>query len=406
MKRMVILFLFCIALSAPVGVVHSEDWRGFRGTTGSGVSTEKGLPLKWDKKEGIAWKMELPGRGLSSPVVAKGRVFVTCSSGYRENRLHVLCFDAQTGKKLWERQFTSTGSTSCHPKTCMAAPTPVSDGDNVYCLFATGDLAALDRDGVLLWYRSMVGDYPNITNQVGMAASPALSGTTLLLPLENVGDSFAAAIDTRTGRNIWKEQRKRDVNWVTPVVVAEGNRPYAIFQTKSEATAYDVATGKVRWTLNPGEELSGIPSPTAAEGVVLIPGPQSVVLRPPADGRTPDQLWRAGKLTGGYPSPLIYQGKVYGLNTVGLNCLSLKDGSQLWQQRLPGPFAASPIIADGKAYLVNEKGVTTVLSLGVKPEIVAKNELDDTILCTPAVSGGAIYVRSDKWLYRIGKAAK
>src|SRR6185312_9458939 len=100
--------------------------------------------------------------------------------GYRESRLHVLCLDEATGKKLWERQFTSTGSTSCHPKTCMAAPTPVTDGKHVYALFATGDLAALDRDGNLLWYRSLARDYPDMTNQVGMAASPVLAGDTLL----------------------------------------------------------------------------------------------------------------------------------------------------------------------------------------------------------------------------------
>src|SRR5207245_5271792 len=114
------------------------------------------------------------GRRVSSPVVAAGRVYVTACSGYQQRRLHVLCFDAATGTKQWERQFQATGNTFCHPKTCMAAPTPVTDGARVYALFATGDLAALDREGHLLWYRSLVGDYGTITNQVGLAASPVL----------------------------------------------------------------------------------------------------------------------------------------------------------------------------------------------------------------------------------------
>src|SRR5262249_56596500 len=133
--------------------------------------------------------------------------------------LHVLCYDEQTGKKLWARQCPATGNTACHPTTSMAAPTPVSDGKAVYALFATGDLAALDLDGTLLWYRSLVGDYPDVSNQVGMASSPALYRNVLLLPMENAIDSFSAGVDTKTGKNLWRVKRARSINWVTPVRV-------------------------------------------------------------------------------------------------------------------------------------------------------------------------------------------
>src|SRR5262249_53280873 len=143
------------------GLGWAGDWTQFRGPDG-GVAHETGLPVKWGPEQGLRWKAELPGRGGSNPVIASGRGFVTASSGYRQNRLHVLCFDADTGQKLWERQLAATGSTACHPMTCMAAPTPVTDGQHVYALFATADLVALDRDGNLLWYRSLAGDYPTI----------------------------------------------------------------------------------------------------------------------------------------------------------------------------------------------------------------------------------------------------
>src|SRR5262245_4402795 len=168
-------------------VAHAGDWTQFRGNGAAGVSDETGLPSTWSETENIRWKAELPGRGLSNPVIAGGRVYVTACSGQEQARLHVLCFDVRTGKKLWERQFWATGNTGCHPKTNMAAPTPVTDGERVYALFATADLACLDKNGDLLWYRSLVSDYPTLSNQVGMAASPVLCKDVLIVPMENVG---------------------------------------------------------------------------------------------------------------------------------------------------------------------------------------------------------------------------
>src|SRR5579875_3980237 len=155
------ILLSCFALFAPWQEIPiwAGDWPQFRGPGGTAVSEEKGLPVKWSTTENVRWKAELPGRGVSSPVLAGGRVYVSAASTYRERRLHVLCFDAAKGEKLWERQFAATGGTMCHPKTSMAAPTPVTDGRHVYALFATGDLAAFTRDGDLLWYRALQRDY-------------------------------------------------------------------------------------------------------------------------------------------------------------------------------------------------------------------------------------------------------
>src|SRR5262249_45411184 len=154
-------FFLCVINST------AGDWTQFRGPGGAGVSDETGIPTTWSEKENIRWKADLPGRGLSNPVIAGGRVYVTACSGHEQQRLHVLCLDVRNGKKLWERQVWATGNTGCHEKTNMAAPTPATDGERVYALFATADLACFDKNGNLLWYRSLVGDYPTLTNQVG-----------------------------------------------------------------------------------------------------------------------------------------------------------------------------------------------------------------------------------------------
>src|SRR5262245_13588662 len=170
-RKLAIALVVSLLLCAG-GALRSSDWPQFRGPGGSGVSADVNLPARWSATENIRWKADLPGRGVSCPVVASGRVYVTACTAYRERRLDVLCFEASAGKKLWDRELAATGSTTCHAKTSIAGPTPVTDGERVYALFATGDLACLDKNGDLIWYRSLAGDYPHITNQVGMAASP------------------------------------------------------------------------------------------------------------------------------------------------------------------------------------------------------------------------------------------
>ena len=197
----------------------AADWPGFRGD-GTAVSPEPNLPVGFNLAtgEGLRWKAELPARGVSSPAVVGDRVYVTCSDGVKGDRLHVLAFDAGTGKRLWHRQLAATGPTACHPKTCMAAPTPVADATGVYALFATGDLAAFDRDGALRWYRSLPTDYPGLSNQVGMAASPVLAAGRLIVPMDNTVESFVAGLDTATGANVWRQSRPKETGWLTPCV--------------------------------------------------------------------------------------------------------------------------------------------------------------------------------------------
>jgi outer membrane protein assembly factor BamB len=395
MTRLLLSALLFVSASP----LWASDWPQFRGPGGHAVSDETGLPDKWSETENIRWKAELPGRGLSSPVIAGGRVYITASSEYRQRRLHVLCFDASTGAKLWERQLASTASTMCHPKTCMAAPTPVADDEHVYALFATGDLAAFSRDGDLLWYRALRRDYPDITNQVGMAASPVLAGATLLLPLENAGDSFALGVDVKTGRNRWKVPRRRDINWVTPLVIRYQGRTAALFQTAREITAYDVDTGAKLWSYD-GDNLGSVPTPLAVNDLIIVPGTPSVAVRP-SEGGKPEVVWKSSKLAAAYASPLVYKGRIYAMTGIGVTCLDAATGEEIWRERLGHGFSASPVVADGKLYVAKEEGDTSVVQLGDTPKILANNKLEGPLLATPAIANGAIYLRTENRLYCI-----
>jgi outer membrane protein assembly factor BamB len=385
------------------GLAGAGDWTQFRGPMGKGSLEDTGLPVRWSQNENLRWKAELPGRGLSNPVIARGKVYVTASSGVAQDRLHVLCLDVANGRKLWERQFSATGSTLCHPKTCMAAPSPTTDGERIYALFATCDLVCLDAEGNLVWYRSLRHDYPTVSNNVGMASSPVLWEDLLLVQMENAGESFAVGIDKLTGQNRWKIDRNRGINWVTPLVIQSGNQAEVLFQSPQEITAYDPRTGRKRWSYE-GKGLSTTPSPVPGNGTVLVPAGELLALRPGTEQAGPEVLWRSNRVRPATSSALYYQERVYAVNSAGvLNCADAVSGKPLGQERLKGPFSASPVAGDGKLYLVNEEGLTFVVQAGDQPKLLEKNALGETILASPAIADGALFLRSDHHLYCIAE---
>jgi outer membrane protein assembly factor BamB len=381
----------------------AEDVPQFRGTNGSGVSRETGLPVTWSDKDGIRWKVELPGRGLSNPVIAGGKVFVTAATGHQQDRLHVLCYDLATGKKLWHRHIAATGTTLCHPKTNMAAPTPVTDGKHVYAMFATADLVAYDFAGNLVWYRSLVGDYPTVGNNVGMAASPTLWRDSVIVLMENAGESFAVAINTSTGENRWRIERPRIISWVTPLIIKNGQREEVLLQTAAELSAHDPATGKKLWSID-DKKFATTPSPIFGDGMIYTPGEKFFAIRPGSDKAKADIVWQSTKHPTGYTSPLYYQGRLYTLSAAGvLNYSDATTGNHLGALRLEGKYAASPLAADGKLYLVSEEGATTVVDATPQPKILSINQLPEVFLASPVAADGALFLRSDKHLYCIGK---
>lgn len=379
--------------------LHAGDWPRFRGPGGSGVSDETGLPVKWSKTEGFRWKLDLPGKGLSSPVIIGNRLYLTACTGWEQKRLHVLCYDARTGEQRWHRQVAATGPTKCNRVTTMAAPTPVADENRVFTLFGTGDLAAFDKEGHLLWYRSLLKDYPTIGNNMGMAASLALHEDVLFVPMENVGESFHAGIDARTGRNLWRHPRRSRISWTTPIVVSQGGRTEVIFQSPGELNAYDPLSGSKLWSYRGG--FSSQPSPVAGDGIIFAPGGNSAAVRPGATESR--KLWDSRRVASDSASPVLHQGRVYTVGKGGIvACADAKSGEVVWKHRTKGRYFGSLLIAENRLYLVNQEGVTYVLQLGDEPKELSKNELGEKIYSTPAVAHGAIYLRSDSTLYCIG----
>ncbi len=382
----------------------TADWPQFRGPNGNGVADGPAVSAKLDAGS-IAWAADLPGRGLSSPIIVGGRVFVTCSSGPKQNRLHVLCFNAADGKPRWERQFWATGRTMCHDVTSVAAPTPASDGEKVFALFSSNDLVCLDLDGNLIWLRGLTLDYPNASNSLGMSSSLTVAEGVLVAMVENDSESFTAGLDAKTGVNRWKLDRPKMANWTSPSLLrAPGGPTQVLLQSGKGVTAVEILTGRIAWQYNDG--ASTIPSGTVSDGVLYVPSQGITALQPSPDGSSPKQLWRSGQLRPATASPLVLNRHVFTLNDAGvLSCGDVADGKRLWQLRLKGKFSATPVASGGLLFCVNDKGLLQVVDT-TAPEGAVSSELDlgKTILSTPSISQGAIYVRSDAKLWKLGKS--
>lgn len=398
MKTVVSVLGCSLALS-----LAAADWTQFRGPRGDGVSTETRLPTRLEVGS-VSWAIDLPGRGISSPVIVGKRVFVTASSGAKQDRLHVLCYGLEDGKLIWERKFWATGRTMTHEKISGATPSPASDGTRIFAIFSSNDCVALDLDGNLLWFRGLGRDYPNASNSLGMSSSLMVAEGVLVAQVENDSESFTAGLDVKTGLNRWKLERPKKANWTSPVpVTGADGRTLVALQSSKGLAAVDPATGQVVW--NYGEGASTVPSTAVSGGRLYVPSQGLTVLEAPVAGGEPKQVWRSGQLRPGTASPVVVGDRVYTLNDGGiLTCGDAKDGKRLWQLRMKGPFSASPLAAGGHLYCVNEKGLVQVVDPSA-PEgaVVSELDLGQTVIGTPSIAAGSLFVRSDGKLWRIGR---
>ena len=398
--RVTLSVFICLALTFPC---HSADWLRFRGPNGSGIAETTGLPATWDDQtnENISWRADLPGRGLSCPIIVGDRIFLTCCTGFRQDRLHVLCLGTENGDVQWERQIWATGRAMTHPSISTAAPTPVSDGERVYVYFSTNDVACFDLDGNLQWFRGLMLEFPNASNSLGLAASPLVLDGTLVVPIENETQSVALGLDAETGETRWKLDRPKSGNWTSPIAIPLEHGKFAVaLQSSSMLTVHEAASGEELWRYEQG--CSTQPSSVTHQQVVYLPSGGLTALKYTPGAAT--VLWQNARLGASTSTPLVHQDRIFTVSGSILKCAEAETGRILSQLRLKGSFSASPVTADGHIYLFNSDGLGHVVELkGNKLNRIGGGDLAETILSSPAIAGGALYVRSDSHLWKISE---
>lgn len=393
------LISLCLAtfLTAPAA---AADWLGFRGDSTSRASIS--LPAQLDAVNGLAWKTLMPGRGVSGPIIVGDRIYVTCSSGAKEDRLYICCVDAKSGEKLWQREYWATGRTLMHPDSANAAPTPTSDGEAIYAFYSSNDLICVDLNGDLRWARGLSYDYPKSGNDVGMASSPVVVDGVVVCQIDCQGDAFVVGIDAQTGENKWRLEREKVATWNSPVALRRPGKPgLVLLQAPSHLSAHDPATGAEVWRVP--VKCNYIASAVTASDMLFVPlssgGVSALEL---SDDGAPKVLWTTNKLSPNTASPVVRGDRVFTLNRAVLNCGDVVDGAVKWQLRLEGQFWATPIVAGDYIYCFSAEGKAQVVKIGDKKgEIVSTTEFGDRIYGSPAVGNDGLFIRGDKYLFKV-----
>lgn len=401
-------FALSLLLALTSSAVRAEDWPEFRGPTGQGHSSERGLPLEWSESRNIVWKTPVPGRGWSSPVVANGRVWLT--SAVRERggaSLRVLAYDAHTGTEAVNVElFRIRSGDLLNPKNSHASPTPILDGDRVYVHFGAEGTAALTAAGEIVWKARVPYE-----NQHGTGGSPVLYDGLLIFNCDGWDAAFVVALDAGTGKIRWKTNRRvpADQAYTTPLIIRVADRDQLVSVGAYRATAYEPRSGKEIWRVSYRDGFSNVPRPVYGHGLVYIatgfqqPSLMAVRADGTGDVTRTHTAWTQARGAPFTPSPVLVDAVLYMVSDIGIaSALDAQTGTALWQQRLGGNYSASPVSADGRIYFLSEEGVTTVIAPGREFRVLAKNQLDGAALASMAVSGGSLFIRSDTHLYRIG----
>lgn len=419
---------------AIVYTIAAPNWPQWRGPGSTGISDEKNLPVEWAPAKNIAWQTEIPGRGVSSPVVWGDHIFLTSAiegdkveginppvhklggevfrhpdskGADHKHKLLVYSIDRKSGKLLWERlAYEGLVYDEYHKRGSYAAPTPVTDGKLVYFYFGSGGLYAYDFNGKLAW-KADIGKLGSIG--MGPGASPVLDGNRLLLQCdqEEGEGSFVAALDKRTGKQLWRTTRTTGATWSTPVLHKNGNTTVLITSANEATIAYDTNTGKEVWRA-PGLEGNSVPSSVIGHGMVYVnagyPKKNTLALKLGDTGAI-KEAWSYKKGGAYITSPLLYGDYLYLSTDKGiLTCLDAKTGEVKYDNGRPtGPstIVASMVAYDGRIFLTNDEGDTYVVKAGPTFEILGKNSIGEQVLASPAIANGAIYIRGAKHLFCI-----
>jgi len=411
--------LICAVLVWTTARVGAENWPQWRGPLLNGLSHEKNLPVRWSKTEGLAWTLPLPAWSGSTPIVWGDRIFLNVAEG---PSVFLWSIDRTKGGVLWKRPLA--GGNKQIRKQNMSTPSPVTDGTGVWVITGTGVLKAFDFDGRERWARDIQRDYGIFGQLYGYGSSPLLYEDSLYVQVlhgsHTDAPSYLLRINKTDGKTIWRTERRTAAEqespdaYTTPTILRYGNTAEVVVTGADVVTGYDPATGTELWRaegLNPTKDgiFRIIASPFVQDGIIYAPSRERPMLALKAGGRgdvsKTHVIWRF--MNGpDVPMPVTDGTYLYVINDRGIVwCLDAKTGAAIYErQRLtPSTYTGSPVLADGKIYITNEDGVTSVVQAGPKFAILAENDFEEYVLSSPAVSDGQIFIRTDKALYAIGK---
>ncbi len=423
MKNKILLCVCGVFLFITAFGQEQENWTRFRGPNGQGISKAKDLPVQWSAEENIAWKTDIPGNGWSSPIVWNDHIFLTTATEDGKN-CHVIAVDVKTGKILWNKiVFTQKPQQHGHELNSYATSTPVTDGKTVFAVFSGGGFAALDFDGNVRWVNTDLDFY----SHHGMGTSPILYGDLLLLAVNHSNreepkglgftdpwdKSYLLALDKNSGKERWRGMRGMSrIAHATPAVMQVNGKDQIISPAGNVIQGFDPTDGKLIWTVTSDGEPC-VPSAVIGDGLVY----SSTSNRAPIRAVRPDGqgdctathiAWEQSGYTPMMSSYLYVKPFLYTCPDNRICCLDAATGEFLWQIRLKGgQLNPSPIYADGKIYVLSEKGTTTVLKPSGDPkkpaEIIATNQLDGLTRASIAVVGKQLIIRTSDQLWCIGK---
>lgn len=417
--RLVVLFFFV------AGLVRAENWPGWRGPSGDGVSAGKGIPTKWSSTENIAWRIAVPGEGHSSPIVWGDKVFLTSSLTEKNKRI-LLCIDRLSGQTVWQRDVVQSPPETIHRLNSRASGTPATDGKQVYVTFmrAEGDkviapnvgserlitpgkiiVAAYDLDGNEKW-KTNVGDF---VSAHGFNTCPVLFEDSVILNGDHDGDAYLVALDRQSGRERWRTRRENKTrSYVTPIIREIDGITQMILSGSLCVASYDPRNGKRHWIVDgPTEQFV---ASMVYDGKYVFatggyPERHTLAIRPGGKGNVTDThiAWRTTRGAAYVPSPIISGRYLLMVADSGIaSCFEARTGKRHWMERLPGGHSPSPVSADGLVYFVSDRGVTTVIRPSETFAVIAKNELGEPVSASPAISQGQIFLRTHQHLYCIG----
>jgi outer membrane protein assembly factor BamB len=418
MKRLMIAVL----ASAAVATVSADNWPQWRGPALNGVSKETGLPIKWSPTENVAWTLAMPSRSGATPIVWNDTIFLNVATADATGDLELWAVDRQKGQPRWKTPLS--GGNNRQRKQNMSSPSPVTDGSNVWVMTGTGILKAFDFAGKEVWTRDIQKDYGAFGLNWGYASSPLLHQGALYVQvlhgMKTDDPSYVLKIDAKSGKTLWRVERPTEAirespdSYTTPALLQYDKTTEIVITGGDVVTGHDPATGKELWRmkgLNPDNDPSYriVASPVIAGGLVIAPTRVRPVLAIKPGGRgditETHRVWSFDRGPD-VPTPVSDGTLLYIVDDRGVvHALDLKTGKIVYgPERLkPGTYSASPVLADGKIYITNEDGLTSVFAAGPKFQVLAENAVDEYTLSSVAVSNGQIFLRTEKNLYAIGK---